>query len=407
MRRTRHTVLTAVILLAGCATDDNRLGGNNALEPGPDAGAGSGGAAGSGSSGAAAGSSGTGNPTGGSSGTSGADLGPPSDTYTAFVDQIITFDDPAAPTPGKCMPRRLQVGADGNVPCVIAQATFQAPDCGCAAPGFSPAPASLVAVVRERLQAIRLCGGDTGKACESYCVCEMAQFTGAERDQCQTSPTLALPEAGWCYIDVDQGGDPSQVVACPASQKRKLRFNDPFSEPGRMNFIACADRTTSPSLGPARSGAIGAACIPSGEAVATFSGFANTEVSVEIGSRQCSSGLCLANHFKGRVTCPYGQSATDPTDCLLPGSGDPVQVQVEPQDSMRRSTESVYCSCRCAGPGPGPFCACPQGFRCTELVDDIGLAGSSTIAGSYCIKDGTDFDWRSGIECNRTQMNCE
>src|SRR5688500_18858973 len=90
MRRTRHTVLTAIILLVGCATDDNRLGGNHALEPGPDAGAGSGGAAGSGGSGAAAGSSGTGNPTGGSGGTSGADLGPPSDTYTAFLDQIIT-----------------------------------------------------------------------------------------------------------------------------------------------------------------------------------------------------------------------------------------------------------------------------------------------------------------------------
>src|SRR5687768_15098002 len=102
MRRTRQTVLTAIILLAGCATDDNRLGGNNALEPGPDAAAGSGGAAGAGSSGAAGGSSGTGNPTGGSGGTAGADLGPPSDAYTAFLDQIVTTD-PLAFYPSKCM----------------------------------------------------------------------------------------------------------------------------------------------------------------------------------------------------------------------------------------------------------------------------------------------------------------
>jgi len=406
MRRTRQTVLTAIILLAGCATDDNRLGGNNALEPGPDAGAGSGGAAGSSGSGAAGGSAGTSNPTGGSGGTSGVDLGPPSDAYTAFLDLIIT-PDPLEFYPSKCMPRPLDV-EDGKVSCAITQATYQASDCGCTAPGTRAAPTGIAAAVREVLEALQQCGGDTGRSCESFCLCQVDQFTGAAEEQCRTSPSMAGSGAGWCYIDPEQGiGDPALVASCPAHHRRLVRFGEPSTETGLITFIACAEHESLPSLGPARSGAIGEACIPSNEAVASFSGFHNTEVSVEIGSRQCSSGLCLANHFKGRVTCPYGQDDGDPSQCLTPGSGDPVQVVVNPQDSRRRSMDSVYCSCRCAGPGPGPFCACPQGFSCTELVDDYGLATSSAIAGSYCTKDGSEFRGFEGPECNRTLMNCE
>jgi hypothetical protein len=403
MRRTRHTILTAIILLAGCATDDNRLGGDFPLEPTPDAGAGSGGAAGGGSGGTA-GSGGTSNPTGGSGGTSGADLGLPSDAYTAFVDQVIftnaVYD---------CLPRELHVEADGTVPCVITQATNQPPDCGCTAPGTRPAAPGVAAAVRARLELLGQCGGATGRTCESYCLCQEDQFTGAAQEQCRTSP-VTNPEAGWCYIDAEKGiGDPALVDTCPAGQRRKLRFGEGSKQPGRITFIACADRTTSPSLGPARSGAIGEACIPSSEAVTTFSGSSNSEVSVEIGSRQCSSGLCLTNHFTGRVTCPYGQPGRflNPSECRVPGSGELVTIDVMPQDSHRRSMDAVYCSCRCAGPGPGPFCPCPQGYSCTPLVDDIGLPSSSAIAGSYCIREGTEYRGFPGPNCDRSLMNCE
>jgi hypothetical protein len=413
MRRTRHTILTAIILLAGCATDDNRLGGQELLEPGPDAGA-SGGASGAGSGGSA-GSGGTGNPTGGSGGIPGADLGPPADMYTAFVAAIIVSPEPPPVLqPARCMPRPLHVDEDGKVPCVITQATYQPPECGCTQPGTRPAPAGIVAAVQKQLESLQQCGGDTGRACESYCLCQLDQFTGAAREQCLTSPSLTLTGtgAGWCYIDAEQGmGDPALVDVCPANHRRKLRFGE--LNPGAMTIIACSDRTTSPSLGPARSGAIGEACIPSSEAVASFSGFSNSEVSVELGSRQCSSGLCLANHFRGRVTCPYGQdidpsqSVPSQAECFVPGSGAPVALEVDPQDSERRSMESVYCSCRCAGPGPGPFCPCPQGYSCTPLVDDMGLPASSGIAGSYCIKQGTEYDGVTGPNCERTQTPCE
>jgi hypothetical protein len=243
-------------------------------------------------------------------------------------------------------------------------------------------------------------------------LCQLDQFSGAAQEQCRTSPQ-ANAEAGWCYINVEQGiGDPALVGTCPAAQKRKLRFGEGAKRPGRIVFIACADRTTPPSLGPARSGAIGETCIPSSEVDASFPAFYSVGVSVELGSRQCSSGLCLVNHFKGRVTCPYGQridpSAPDLTqaECFAPGSGAPVALEVEQQDSMRRSMDAVYCSCRCGGPGPGPFCACPDGFSCTPLVDDMGLPASSIIAGSYCIKHGTEFTGFSGPDCNRSLMNC-
>jgi hypothetical protein len=349
---------------------------------------------------------GTGNPTGGSGGTSGSDLGPPSDTYTAFVDQVI-FSNPDYDF-GKCLPREFHVDADGTVPCVITQATYQAPDCGCTAPGTRPAPPGIAAAVRARLETLGQCGGATGRTCESYCLCQEDQFTGATQEQCRTSPAT-IPEAGWCYIDVEQGiGSPALVEPCPASQRRKLRFGEGSKQPGRITFIACAEHDSLPSLGPARGGAIGEACIPSNEAVPTFSGSDSDEVSVEIGSRQCSSGLCLSNHFGGRVTCPYGQDVdSNPPECRVPGSGELVTIAVEPQDSTRRSMESVYCSCRCAGPGPGPFCPCPQGYSCTPLVDDIGLPASSAIAGSYCIKEGTEYRGFAGPNCDRGNFICE
>ena len=137
---------------------------------------------------------------------------------------------------------------------------------------------------------------------------------------------------------------------------------------------------------------------------------------VELGSRQCASGLCLVNHFRGRVTCPYGQPDAQETSpdarCAVPPSGTPVSVGVNPQHTIRRSADSVYCSCRCAGPGPGPFCQCPEGYSCTPLVDDLKLSGSgSVIAGSYCTKQGYEFfnvlETRGAPSCNYDTRNCE
>lgn len=47
--------------------------------------------------------------------------------------------------------------------------------------------------------------------------------------------------------------------------------------------------------------------------------------------------------------------------------------------------EYGICTCRCDGPkGTGPFCSCAEGFRCKELIKDLGLLNLDW-AGSYCV----------------------
>ncbi len=84
---------------------------------------------------------------------------------------------------------------------------------------------------------------------------------------------------------------------------------------------------------------VGDPCTPEQEYDPTFLGFAVGEVNVESKSFDCQTRLCLANHFQGRVSCPYGQTisgappalngSTPYNDkngnpigaCVLPGGG--------------------------------------------------------------------------------------
>jgi hypothetical protein len=135
---------------------------------------------------------------------------------------------------------------------------------------------------------------------------------------------------------------------------------------------------------------IGDPCVPEDEYSPKFSGFAISEVGLEARSVQCASRLCLVNHFQGRVGCPLGQKAGE-GGCVVPGSSDPVTVDVAPWDLDRSADATVYCSCRCDGPDPNArYCDCPSGFSCKHLRDDLGL-GSAGLAGSYCIRNGTEY----------------
>jgi hypothetical protein len=154
------------------------------------------------------------------------------------------------------------------------------------------------------------------------------------------------------------------------------------------------------------SGGVGDPCIPEDEYQPLFGGFSIDEVNIESRSFQCETRVCLVNHFEGRVSCPEGQSedGQDGRACLLPGEDgrpnregdDPadefVEVPVDPNDPNRSADDAVYCSCRCAGPDPGArYCDCPSGYSCTEIgALDIGR-GQEELAGSYCIKNGTEY----------------
>lgn len=178
-----------------------------------------------------------------------------------------------------------------------------------------------------------------------------------------------------------------------------------------------------------QAGGVGDPCVPEDEYQTEFSGYAVQEVNIESRSFQCTTRVCLVNHFQGRVTCPYGQSAPpvdakgvysggqgkDPKLCRIPGTdgSDPkdvitvavkAQLAGPPDQGGRRADDTVYCSCRCDGPDPNArYCQCPSGYECTALVKDLGSGlGSTQLAGSYCVRNGTKYTEVAsggGIKC--------
>jgi hypothetical protein len=169
-------------------------------------------------------------------------------------------------------------------------------------------------------------------------------------------------------------------------------------------------------------GGVGDPCTPEDEYLQDFSGFDADEVNVESRSFQCETRLCLVNHFKGRVSCPYGQN--DPNDpnaelrdgreCFIPGSDFPedrIQVAVEPQDTTRRPNDAVYCSCRCANidgskDDGARYCECPSGYDCEKLIDFNLAGGQAQLTGFYCIKQGSQYRRFEGPDCDPVLANC-
>lgn len=181
---------------------------------------------------------------------------------------------------------------------------------------------------------------------------------------------------------------------------------------------------------------IGDPCTPEQEYNADFLGFDEKEVNVESKSFQCRTRLCLVNHFRGRVSCPYGQGpggeapAGAKGACTVPGSETPIEGAKDPatndfvdtrkkssvsaQCSDRKADMAVYCSCRCADingqrPSDQTFCDCPDGFSCERLVTSIGQ-GNEGLTGSYCIKKNTKYDPATACtqgDCDPTTRKCD
>jgi hypothetical protein len=161
---------------------------------------------------------------------------------------------------------------------------------------------------------------------------------------------------------------------------------------------------------------LGAPCQPSDESLPDFSAFDTDEINFETGHAGCASGVCLLNHFQGRVSCPYGQAAPgdpnqlDSPPCLVLDGSERVAVEVAPQLVNRRAEDVATCSCRCASlDGTGPVCPCPIGFECVRLLPfSFGPDDPyRNFMGSYCIKAGTAYDSNMSREtCDWETQSC-
>ncbi|MFZ5889835.1 MAG: hypothetical protein ACOY0T_02110 [Myxococcota bacterium] len=169
-----------------------------------------------------------------------------------------------------------------------------------------------------------------------------------------------------------------------------------FTIPGVLTALAFAGL-----LAACTPGGVGDPCTPEDEYLPNFSGFSVEEVNVESRSFQCETRICLVNHFQGRVSCPYGNklsnaemvSPQNPPDCIIPGdAATKISAPVDPQIRSRQANNAVYCSCRCDGPDANArYCECPSGFSCTKLVEKFGFEKGGQLAGSYCIREGSEY----------------
>jgi hypothetical protein len=154
---------------------------------------------------------------------------------------------------------------------------------------------------------------------------------------------------------------------------------------------------------------IGVPCILEDESQPDFSGSSQREMYAGGTTLdECDSGVCLANHFQGRVSCPYGQTteqaASDPT-CFVPGANEPVTVAVDPQLLSRPAATTMTCSCQCGGPGAGPFCNCPSGTVCETTLPITG----DPNAPMYCVVERSVWDPTappSPEVCIESDSNC-
>jgi hypothetical protein len=152
-----------------------------------------------------------------------------------------------------------------------------------------------------------------------------------------------------------------------------------------------------------KAGGVGDPCIPNLEYSPNTDAPAETGADVEDRSFQCETRVCLTNHFRGRVSCPFGNAAgraalTHPVtalpsgvsaeaaeNCFVPGTTVPVKSLVKPQCSSRK--DNVYCSCRCAGAATNiKYCECPEGFACAKVTGIILPSSTIKADDQYCVR---------------------
>jgi hypothetical protein len=162
----------------------------------------------------------------------------------------------------RCLPRPLQVGSNGHVPCAVVEARPPDPitgSCGACVAASLPGRKELTGkdldpTVRRQLLNGGHCGVPGEPACASYCLCEVEQFENQDLERCRTTPEALSDKQGYCYVDdtLAPGEQPTDdkvrarlasIAECPATQRRLLRFSSEVPAKGAVAFIACTGKT--------------------------------------------------------------------------------------------------------------------------------------------------------------------
>ncbi|MBW2524053.1 MAG: hypothetical protein JRI23_07755 [Deltaproteobacteria bacterium] len=142
---------------------------------------------------------------------------------------------------GQCLPRTLTANEEGQVPCLILEATNTGGACNCDVPGRQPVAAEHQGAVDEAKE------DPLYQTAAWDCFCEIQQLTGNELQQCQDVAGTDCPASGvdgWCYVDastVPPTGNPDIVASCPPTEQRIIRFVcNGKGAAGATLFITCS-----------------------------------------------------------------------------------------------------------------------------------------------------------------------
>ena len=140
---------------------------------------------------------------------------------------------------GQCLPRQLTPDKEGNVPCLVLEATATGGTGTC----DEGAGRRAIAENDPRYNAIKAAQADP-LANENWdTFCEIVQLAGDERNECQNNDSPAGIN-GWCYVDATTApptGNPALVESCPEQERRIVRFvgkGEP--QTGGTVFITCS-----------------------------------------------------------------------------------------------------------------------------------------------------------------------
>jgi hypothetical protein len=337
-------------------------------------------------------------PGGSNGGDPGASEGPPKvDAMTSSATYFRSMARPYNQVPF-CDEESLPLDASGRATCTgfvaVPPRDGVAEACDCSAFGRLDPDETARATMVDFLRRLGQCDNQSLDACDDYCVCETPQLEDDDWTACQHDSSPATSTPGWCYVAPEQGvGSDAVLEDCTST---RVRFVGDSVPSGAFVLFGCHESVQLSGREVALDAPLGERCLPPREYLASFQNFRVDSVTVVTNTPQCESGLCLVNHFQGRVSCPYGnthESVIPPDRCYLPASEEEVLVDVAPQLTERTADVAVACSCRCDGPGPGPFCECPEGMQCEPLISPVDLPADASLAGSYCIPNGTAFDF--------------